>query len=205
MCPVDFVLKRTPTSIQYSPRVATMWTLLTGPISIPAKTANLTSDSLKSREIVNSRHKNVISPHPSFPSSSIWWYFPAITKILEGSLFTQLCHLNSVLQNTKTRVSLLPVSRCLSLWWYQQFYISWLHSNQHFTVHRNCIWSFLFILQAELRTPVRPSSVDTELRCRKNRLKQEFRVRGFSIEVSGTFVFVFVWELIDSGQWCLWK
>ena len=150
--------------------------------------ASLTSDSLKAREIVYSRHKNVISHHPSFPSSSYLVVFSGCNQILEGGLFTQLCHLNSVLQNTKTGVSLLPVSRCLSLWWYQQFYFFWLHNNQHFTVHKNCIWSFLFSLQVELRTPVRRCSVDTELSCRMNRLKQEFRVRGFSIEVNGTFV-----------------
>ena len=56
----------------------------------------------------------------------------------------------------------------------------------NFIVHKNTDSSFFFFCQAELVTPIRNCSVDTELIDRVNCLEQEFCIFKTSIEVNGT-------------------
>ena len=72
---------------------------------------------------------------------------------------------------------------------YQQFRFFWLHHGQIFSVHKNSDSSFFFFCQAELITPIRNCSVDTELIDRVNCLEQEFCICKISIEVNGTSAF----------------
>ena len=143
-------MKRTTTSIQYSPRVATIWTSLTGPISVPARIASLTSDSLKARNIVYPQHKCDFSPF-IFSIRLYLVVFPAETKYWKEA-FSHNCVIWTLFSRTR---KLLCPSLSPGAWVCgEPFHFFWLHNNQHFTVHRNCIWSFLFSLQAELWTPI---------------------------------------------------
>ena len=102
--------------------------------------------------------------------------------------FFKLYKLYFLFQNLEAQcASLHPVSRRFGRMGYQQLHFFLLHHGDKFIVHRNSDSSLFFLCHAELVTPSRNCSVDTELIDRVNFLEQEFCIYKISMEVKGTF------------------
>ena len=102
-------------------------------------------------------------------------------KRLHTALRTEFCR--TMLRSSKC--VLQTVSRCHFRKRYQKLCV---HTCQYTFVHRSqVISSLLFLCQAELFTPLRHGSANTELIYRKKSSEQEFCVRWISTEVDGFF------------------
>ena len=131
-----FRIKRTPTSIPYSPRVSTTWTSLTGPISVPVWIASLTSDSLKAREIVYPQHKCDFSPSAYsirlylvvFPAETKYWKEPFSHNCVIWTLFSSSSLLRGYgaeLQNASSEKKSYVFVDSLSKWMVLLFVFVW--------------------------------------------------------------------------------
>ena len=101
--------------------------------------------------------------------------------------------------------SLHPVSKRQIRKKYQHFHLFWLHHGQNFIVHKNTDSSFFFFCQAELVTPIRNCSVDTEQIDRVNCLEQEFCI--FKKPPLKWMVHLpsFASRFHDSKHWYFWR
>ena len=150
-------------------------------------------DPSNERENEHSRQRRVIVLQPSSPSGRILYFFTAVTRywkdaswhrsetwvLLEGAsklkTFSRILFPSAiVVRHSKSSTSF----NCT------------LDQKSNLVVHKIANSFHLFFCQTELMTPVRQSSVDSELIYRMDCLEQKFCVHRISVEVDGDFTFL---------------